>query len=132
MKATGTFDVKLAPLTPQDAVPGRMSIDKQFRGDLDATSKGEMLMAATAVQGSAGYVAIERVDGALHSRRGTFLLQHNATMNRGAGELNIIVIPDSGTGELTGLAGRMNIVIAADGTHSYEFDYEWLARREAG
>src|SRR5689334_18957520 len=123
MKATGPFEVKLAPLTAPDAVPGRMSIDKQFRGDLEATSKGEMLMAGSPVKGSAGYVAIERVEGTLHGRAGTFVLQHNATMTRGAGELNIIVIPDSGTGELAGLSGRMNIIIAADGSHSYELDY---------
>jgi hypothetical protein len=122
-RATGTFDVKLAPQTAAEAMPGRMSIDKQFRGDLDATSKGEMLMAGTAVKGSAGYVAIEQVTGALHGRSGTFILQHNATMTRGAGELNVIVVPDSGTGELTGLAGKMAIDIAADGGHSYEFEY---------
>lgn len=124
MRATGTFEVKLAPLTTPDAVPGRMSIDKHFHGDLEATSQGEMLMVGTAVKGSAGYVAIERVDGTLHGRAGTFVLQHNATMTRGAGELNVIVVPDSGTGELVGLSGRMNINIAADGGHSYEFDYE--------
>jgi hypothetical protein len=123
VKATGTFEVKLTPLTAPDAMPGRMSIDKQFHGDLEATSQGEMLMAAAAVQGSAGYVAIERVAGTLHGRRGTFLLQHNATMTRGAGDLNIIVIPDSGTGELAGLTGKMNIIIAAGGGHSYELDY---------
>src|SRR5437667_12856734 len=115
MRATGTFEVKLAPQTAADAMPGRMSIDKQFHGDLEATSKGEMLMAGTAVKGSAGYVAIERVTGKLHGRDGTFILQHNATMTRGAGELNIIVVPDSGTGELTGLTGKMAITIAAHG-----------------
>lgn len=124
MKAVGAFEVKLAPLTGPDAVPGRMSIDKQFHGDLEATSKGEMLMVGTPVKGSAGYVAIERVEGTLHGRAGTFVLQHNATMTRGAGELNIIVVPDSGTGELSGLSGKMNIVIAADGAHSYELEYE--------
>jgi hypothetical protein len=125
VKATGPFEVKLAPLTAPDAVPGRMSIDKQFHGDLEAASKGEMLMAGSPVQGSAGYVAIERVEGTLHGRAGTFVLQHNATMTRGAGELNIIVIPDSGTGELSGLSGKMTIDIAADGGHSYEFEYEY-------
>src|SRR4051812_42214415 len=82
-RAVGPFEVKLVPLTASDAIPGRMSIDKQFHGDLEATSKGEMLMAAAAVKGSAGYVAIEQVAGTLHGRRGTFLLQHNGTMNRG-------------------------------------------------
>jgi hypothetical protein len=124
MHATGPFEVKLAPLGGPDAMPGRMSIDKQFHGDLEATSKGEMLMVGTPVKGSAGYVAIEQVTGTLHGKQGTFILQHNATMNRGAGELNIVVVPDSGTGELEGLSGKMNIVIAAGGAHSYELDYE--------
>jgi hypothetical protein len=125
-RATGTFDVKLAPLTAYDTTTGttmgRMSIDKQFHGDLEATSKGEMLIGGTAIKNSAGYVAIERVTGTLAGRKGTFILQHNATMNRGAPQLNIIVVPDSGTDGLTGLTGTMNIIIA-DGKHSYEFDY---------
>ena len=104
-RATGTFKVKLVPLTALDAVPGRMSIDKQFHGDLEGTSKGEMLMAGNPAGGSAGYVAIELVTGTLAGRSGTFILQHHATMTRGAGELSVIVIPDSGTGELTGLSG---------------------------
>jgi hypothetical protein len=124
--ATGPFDVKLAPLDPanktDDNALGRMSIDKQFHGDLEATSKGEMLTAGTAVKGSAGYVAIERVSGTLQGRTGTFILQHNATMDRGAPHLNIIVVPDSGTGQLTGLTGTMNIIIA-DKKHSYDFTY---------
>ncbi len=124
--ATGTFEVQLSSL-PQynqavDAKLARMSIDKQFHGDLEATSKGEMLSAGTEVKGSAGYVAIERVNGVLHGRSGSFVLQHNATMNRGTPELNIIVVPDSGTGELSGLSGNMRIIIA-DGKHSFEFDY---------
>ena len=123
MRATGTFEVKLAPQTAADAMPGRMSIDKQFHGDLETTSKGEMLMAGTAMKGSAGYVAIEQVTGKLQGLEGTFILQHNATMTRGVGELNIIVVPDSGTGELIGLAGKMAINIAADGAHSYVFEY---------
>jgi len=125
--ATGTFDVKLNPLTGYDSTPGstlgRLSIDKQFHGDLEATSKGEMLSAGTAVKNSAGYVAIERVSGTLSGRRGTFVLQHTGTMNRGAPELTITVVPDSGTDQLVGLAGGMAIVIASDGKHSYEFDY---------
>jgi hypothetical protein len=125
-RATGPFDVKLAPLDPanktDDSSLGRMSIDKQFHGDLEATGRGEMLTAGTAVKGSAGYVAIERVSGTLQGRTGTFILQHNATMDRGAPHLNIIVVPDSGTGQLTGLTGNMNILIA-DGKHSYDFTY---------
>ena len=124
-RATGTFEVKLNPqdLGPE-AVVGGMTIDKQFQGDLVGTSKGQMLMASSeSVKGSAGYVAIEKVTGTLNGRSGTFYLQHNATMNRGVGELNIIVIPDTGTDQLTGLRGTLNIIIA-DGKHSYEFDYE--------
>jgi hypothetical protein len=99
-----------------------MAIDKIFRGDLEGTSKGEMLAAGTPVKGSAGYVAIEKVSGTLEGRQGTFILQHSGTMNRGAAQLTVTVVPDSGTGQLTGLSGRMNIVIEA-GNHSYEFDY---------
>lgn len=122
-RATGTFEVKLNP-QDEGAPVGRMSIDKQFQGDLTATSKGQMLMAASeSEKGSAGYVAIEKVTGTLNGRQGTFYLQHNATMNRGAGELNIIVIPDTGTDQLVGLRGHMNIIVDA-GKHSYEFDYE--------
>jgi hypothetical protein len=124
--ATGTFDVKLNVQTDDkvgDPTVGRMSIDKVFHGDLEGTSKGQMLSTLTEVKGSAGYVAIERVTGTLQGRTGSFSLQHNATMNRGVPELNVIVIPDSGTGQLVGLAGKLNIIIAPDGKHSYEFDY---------
>jgi hypothetical protein len=106
----------------EDATLGRMSIDKQFHGDLEATSKGQMLTAGTGVKGSAGYVAIERVSGTLHGRSGTFVLQHSGTMTRGAPQLTITVVPDSGTGQLVSLAGKMAIKIA-DGKHSYDFDY---------
>ena len=126
IRATGTFDVKLAPLTAyntsEEASAGRMSLDKQFHGDLSATSKGEMLTAGTATKGSAGYVAIERVSGTLHGRTGGFSLQHSGTMTRGVPQLTISVVPDSGTGQLSGIAGQMNIIIAA-GKHTYEFDY---------
>jgi hypothetical protein len=125
-RATGSFDVKISPLandTPAEGSPlGRMSIDKQFHGDLEGASKGEMLTAGTAIKNSAGYVAIERVTGTLHGRNGTFALQHNATMTRGVGALDIIVVPDSGTGELTGLSGRLSIEITG-GKHFYVFDY---------
>lgn len=120
-RATGTFEVQLAP--QETAAPlGRMSIDKQFHGDLQGTSKGEMLAAMTATEGSAAYSALEQVTGALHGRSGTFYLQHTGVMNRGAPSLTITVVPDSGTGELTGLSGMMNIIIEG-GKHSYEFDY---------
>ena len=124
--AGGTFDVKLNPLPTSDTTAGsplaRMSIDKQFHGDLEASSKGEMLAAGTAVKGSAGYVAIERVTGTLHGRTGSFVLQHSSTMARGAPQQSITVVPDSGTGELVGLAGTMTITIR-DGKHYYDFEY---------
>jgi hypothetical protein len=120
-RATGEFEVKMAPLATEAPV-GRMSLDKVFRGDLEATGRGEMLAAMTGTEGSAGYVAIERVTGTLAGRTGTFVLQHSGIMNRGAPSLVITVVPDSGTGGLEGLAGTMNIIIAG-GKHSYEFDY---------
>jgi len=125
--ATGPFEVKLAPQDDKlDPTLGRMTIDKQFHGDLEGTSKGQMLTAATDVKGSAGYVAIERVTGTLSTasgpRKGSFALQHNATLTRGAPALNIIVVPDSGTGDLVGLSGTMNIIIT-EGKHSYDFAY---------
>jgi len=124
--ARGTFEVKLAPQTTAHdhagASLGRLSIDKEFRGDLVGTSKGEMLTAMTSVKESAGYVAIERVTGTLQGRKGSFVLQHSGTMTRGAPSLVITVVPDSGTEELTGLAGTMTIIIA-EGKHSYEFEY---------
>ena len=127
-KATGTFSVKIGPLsqynTSQDAKLARMSIDKQFNGDLVGTSQGEMLSAGTDIKGSAGYVAIERVTGTLNDRSGSFVLQHNATMTRGAPYLNIVVVPDSGTGEFAGLTGTMHIAIDK-GNHSYEFEYNF-------
>jgi len=126
MHARGPFDVTIKPLqqynTAEDAKLARMSIDKEFHGDLAATSKGEMLSARTDIKDSAGYVAIEYVTGTLHGRSGAFALQHDTTMTRGAPALNIIVVPDSGTGQLSGLTGNMNIIIA-DGKHSYEFEY---------
>ncbi|HEV7857769.1 MAG TPA: DUF3224 domain-containing protein [Pyrinomonadaceae bacterium] len=125
-RASGTFDVKLVPQEAEETVGdptvGRMSIDKQFRGDLEATSKGQMLAAMTDVQGSAGYVAMERVSGTLHGLSGTFALQHSGTMTRGDAQLTITVVPDSGTGQLAGLAGKMSINIV-EGKHLYEFDY---------
>src|SRR5262245_12667616 len=124
--ASGTFEVKLAPQGTGGSAEGstlaRMSIDKQFHGDLEGTSKGEMLSAGTSVKGSAGYVAIERVSGTLKGRSGTFVLQHNGIMTRGEGQLTITVVPDSGTGQLAGLAGTMTIKIE-NGKHFYELEY---------
>ncbi len=125
-QASGTFEVKLIPQPPDDpdamTTVGRMSIDKQFHGDLEGVSKGQMLAVTTEIQGSAGYVAMEQVSGALHGRSGSFALQHSGTMTRGEPQLSVTVAPDSGTGELVGLAGRMTIKIA-DGKHSYVFEY---------
>jgi hypothetical protein len=123
--AAGKFDVKLALQAPEDgadAALGRFTLDKQFHGDLEATSRGQMLTAGTDIEGSAGYVAMEKVSGTLHGRRGSFALQHNGTMARGAPSLTIHVVPDSGTEELAGLSGSMSITIA-EGRHSYDFEY---------
>jgi hypothetical protein len=125
--ASGTFEVKLTPLALNDnsaqaAKLARRSIDKQFQGELEAISKGEMLSAGTEVEGSAAYVALERVSGTLQGRTGSFILQHSATMNRGVPQLSIMVVPDSGTEELVGLAGQMSIRIE-EGQHYYQFEY---------
>ncbi len=125
-KANGTFEVKLTPQASNDkaegATLGRMSIDKQFHGDLEATSKGEMLTAMTEVKDSAGYVAIERVTGTLHGQSGSFILQHSGTMAHGVQQLTINVVPDSGIGQLAGITGKMTIKIV-DGKQFYEFEY---------
>ena len=125
-RATGTFIVTLTPQVEPDTQPGatlgRLSIDKQFQGDLVGVAKGEMLSAVSDVKGSAGYVAIERVTGVLHGREGSFVFQHTGVMNRGAQQLSITVVPDSGTEQLAGIAGQflLNIV---DGQHHYTFEY---------
>lgn len=125
--ASGTFVVSLKPLAFEQAKAefklGRMSIDKQISGDLTATTLGQMLTAMTDTDGSAGYVAIERVVGELNGKRGSFVLQHFGTTNRGELSLQVTVVPDSGTDELTGLGGEFQISVA-DGTHSYQFRYE--------
>jgi Protein of unknown function (DUF3224) len=124
--ARGTFIVKLTPgpATDDPAVAdlGRMTIDKLFHGDIEGTSKGEMLTAGTATKGSAGYVAMERVTGSLQGRKGSFILQHTATMSRGVPWLSISVVPDSGTGQLLGITGTLSILIE-NGEHSYVFEY---------
>jgi hypothetical protein len=126
MTATGLFDVKLDLQGAQDNAAGislgRMSIDKQFRGDLEATSKGEMLTAASDSNGSAAYVAIERVTGTLRGLSGTFVLMHNGTMTRDAQHLSVTVAPGSATGQLVGLAGKMVITIV-EKKHLYDFEY---------
>lgn len=128
MKISGNFDVNLNPLDfyaqgKNGIKLGRMSIDKSFHGELEATSQGEMLSAITAVEGSAGYVAIEQVEGTLSGRKGSFVLQHFGTMQKGKDRLVLEVVPDSGTGELSGLIGSMSIHIE-DGQHFYKFEYE--------
>ncbi|HEX9155608.1 MAG TPA: DUF3224 domain-containing protein [Nitrospira sp.] len=123
MTAAGPFEVKLTPQLPdKDAVLGRITLDKSFHGDLEATSKGQMLAYSSSIKGSAGYVAMEHVTGTLGGRKGTFVLQHSGIMTRGNGQLTITVVPDSGTERLVGLSGTMRIDIA-DGKHSYVFDY---------
>lgn len=128
MHISGEFDVKLAPIDSyaqsQHGINlGRMSIDKVFHGDLNATSQGEMLSAMTPTQGSAGYVAIEQVTGSLNGKQGSFVLQHFGTMDKGQDRLILEVVPDSATGELAGLSGNMKIE-RTDGKHFYHFDYQ--------
>ena len=125
-RANGTFEVKLAS-QPADGYTdgttmGRIMLDKQFRGDLEGTSKGQMLTAIASVQGSAGYVAMELVRGTIAGRSGSFIFQHSGSMCRGAQTLTLAVVPDSGTDGLIGLAGTM-VIIIANGSHAYEFDY---------
>ena len=126
---TGTFEVKITPQTPEDKSDGvslgRFLNEKQFHGDIEASSRAEMLTAGTEVKGSAGYVAMERVTGTLHGRSGSFVLQHSGIMNRGVPQLTVTVVPDSGTGQLVGLAGKMAIDIR-DGKHFYDFEYTLL------
>ncbi len=130
MQANGTFEVKLAPQATAHSLENlplaRMSLDKTFTGDLEAVSCGEMVSAGTKVKGSAGYVAMEWVRGSLHGRKGSFVLQHSATMNRGAPEMRITVVPDSGTEELLGISGSLTISIA-EGKHRYTLDYSLAA-----
>ncbi|MGI8401120.1 MAG: DUF3224 domain-containing protein [Gemmatimonadaceae bacterium] len=124
--AKGPFEVKLNPQPAYNTDPasllGRMSLDKQFHGDLEATSKGEMLTAMSTLKGSGAYVDVERVTGTLDGKTGSFSLQHSGTMARGAQQLVITVVPDSGDGELQRLEGKMSIEIAA-GKHSYVLEY---------
>lgn len=126
LHATGAFDVAMKPEGTPDSADGTslglMHLDKRFHGPLDATGKGRMLTAMTGVEGSAVYVAVERVTGSLNGRAGSFILRHVGTMDRGHQHLSISVVPDSGTGELKGIVGEMRIRIA-DGNHFYDFNY---------
>ncbi|MEW6736303.1 MAG: DUF3224 domain-containing protein [Acidobacteriota bacterium] len=125
MTAHGTFEVKIRPQPQDDSAGGpfgRLFLDKQFQGDLEAISKGQMLAAGTPVEGSAGYVALELVTGTLNGKRGSFILQHKGTMSKGVYKMDVTVVPDSGTDELAGIAGTMTIIIEGS-KHSYEFEY---------
>ena len=126
MHAKGTFEVKLAPQPAQegvgDASIGRMGLDKQYSGDLEATGKGQMLAIRSAVEGSAGYVALEKVSGTVQGRSGAFALQHSGTMARGVPQLMVSIVPDSGSDELQGLAGTLTIT-QSDGKHFYDLEY---------
>ncbi len=131
--ATGTFEVKMTPLPPDDAAGGanigRYALNKQFHGDLDATSKGEMLGAGDPAKGTAGYVALEHVAGTLHGHPGSFALQHSGTMDSGNFQLSVAVVPGSGWGSLSGIAGTMTIVVD-NGKHSYRFEYTLPGSKE--
>jgi len=125
MTARGTFEVKITPQLQDDSAGGgfdRLLIDKRFHGELEAVSKGQMLATRTAVEGSGGYVALERVTGKLNGKRGSFVLQHRGTMSKGVYVMQVTVVPDSGTDELAGIAGTMTIIIEG-GKHSYNFEY---------
>ncbi len=125
MTARGTFDVKVTAQPPDDGAAGpfgRLFVDKQLHGDLEGTSKGQMLAAMTAIEGSGAYVAFELVTGVLHGKRGSFVFQHRGTMKAGEYKMDVTVVPDSGTEELVGISGTMKIIIEGK-KHSYEFDY---------
>jgi len=132
MIAEGAFEIRMTAEPPFDVVDGvslgRTTIDKTFSGPLEGASRVHMLSARTSVEGSAGYVALERVAGVLDGKRGTFVLQHAGIMNRGAPALSVTVVPDSGTGELAGISGRMEIRIV-DGKHFYELEYAMASPR---
>jgi len=124
--ATGEFSVQVTPDGDNDKAPGstlgRMLLSKELHGDIEGTSKGQMLTVGTDLKGSGAYVAVERITGTLHGRSGSFALQHSGTMSSAGPFLNITIVPDSGTGQLTGIAGKMNITIA-NGKHSYDLEY---------
>jgi hypothetical protein len=123
MTAKGPFDVKMTPQPGVTEAVGRFALDKAYHGDLEGTSAGEMIAVRTAEQGSAGYVALEKVTGTLAGRTGSFALQHWGVMDKGTPDLKIMVVPDSGTDGLAGLAGTMTIDIQPGGKHFYTFTY---------
>lgn len=132
-RATGAFDVKMIPQAPDEKIGdpkiGRMALDKHYHGELEATGRGQMLSVLDQAKGSGGYVALEVVDGTLAGKKGTFALQHDGLMDRGKPSLTIVVVPESGTGELEGIAGKLAIRIEAGGKHFYDFDYTLPALR---
>jgi hypothetical protein len=121
-EASGKFDIQLSQEGEADAIIGRLGINKRYHGGLEASAAGEMLAARTATDGSAGYVAMERVSGSLDHKVGSFVLQHTGTMNRGAQTISVTIVPDSGTGDLTGISGEM-FIEAANGSHRYRLVY---------
>jgi Protein of unknown function (DUF3224) len=127
MHASGPFDVKMSPQPADektnDPLMGRMTMDKHYHGELEATATGTMLTGGDYKSGSAGYVAMEKVSGTLQGRAGTFMLQHSATLNQGAQQLSITIVPGSGTGQLTGIAGKMDIKMKEGGKHFYDLEY---------
>lgn len=134
MTARGTFDVKVTPQPPDDAAGGpfgRLFLDKTFHGDLEGTSRGQMLGAYTPIEGSAAYVAFELVTGTLNGRRGSFILQHAGHMRKNVSTMNVTVVPDSGTDRLRGIVGTMKIVIEGN-KHSYEIEYMLDGASERG
>lgn len=124
-QAAGSFDVKVAPVEDKllEAGLGRMSLDKQYHGDLEAVGKGQMLAAGSPQKGSGGYVALEKVIGTLRGHSGSFVLQHSGSMKNNVPQLTITVVPESGTGQLEGIAGKMTITVAPDGKHTYDLEY---------
>lgn len=125
LHATGPFDVKVTAQDDKsdDPLLNRLTLDKQYQGDLEGTGKGQMLTASTAVKGSGSYVAIEKFTGTLKGHAGTFVLQHLGTMTQNVPQLSVSIVPDSGTGDLKGIAGKMTIIIAPSGKHSYDLEY---------
>ncbi|KOQ62701.1 hypothetical protein ABW41_09455 [Stenotrophomonas maltophilia] len=121
-EAHGTFEVDLRPIGGNDGPIAVMSINKTFAGDLHGSSVGQMLAFRTPVQGSAGYVAMERVTATLAGRQGGFTLQHNGLMTRGTPQLSVVVVPDSGSEGLFGLSGTLEITIS-EGRHDYRLVY---------
>ena len=123
--ARGTFDVTITPVQPAPEtapdVPGRMTLSKTFHGDLTGNGAGEML--ATMAPGASGaYVAMERVSGSIDGHEGSFALVHRGLMDKGAQDLLITIVPGSGTGDLTGIAGVFHLTIEG-GEHRYDLEY---------